>query len=103
MFWELSGDKNGPRDGIEGGEGKTPVPGPSLVTVVKNAMGGLEQSRNNLKYPKSQFDNLRAGMPWDYLRFCKNMCTCDFELSSGSKKKNADQLVVKVKVKADCA
>ena len=62
MFWELSGDKNGPRQGMEGGEGKTPVPGNSLVRIVKDAMGGLEQSPNWLGYERSKFDNMKNGM-----------------------------------------
>ncbi|KLO14596.1 glycoside hydrolase [Schizopora paradoxa] len=62
MFWELSGDKGSDRDGMEGGEGKTPQPGQSLVKVVKEAMGSLDQSPNWLNYEGSQFDNMRKGM-----------------------------------------
>ncbi|TEB38309.1 glycoside hydrolase [Coprinellus micaceus] len=62
MFWELSGDKNGPRKDMEGGPGKEPQPGRSLVEIVKDAMGGLEKSQNWLEYNESKFDNLRAGM-----------------------------------------
>ena len=63
MFWELSGDKGSPREGIEGGPGKEPQPGRSLVTIVKHAMGGLEHSHNWLAYDESKFDNMRDGMP----------------------------------------
>jgi len=63
MFWELSGDKGSSREGIEGGPGKDPQPGRSLVSIVKHAMGGLEQSHNWLEYNESRFDNMRNGMP----------------------------------------
>ncbi|KAJ3514149.1 hypothetical protein NMY22_g14836 [Coprinellus aureogranulatus] len=63
MFWELSGDKNGPRKDMEGGPGKEYQPGHSLVKIVKHAMGGLEKSHNWLEYSESKFDNLRQGMP----------------------------------------
>ncbi|KAL5485080.1 CHT4_1 [Sanghuangporus weigelae] len=63
MFWELSGDKNGEREGMEGGLGKDPQPGRSLVKVVKEAMGELDSSTNWLNYEYSQFDNMRNGMP----------------------------------------
>ncbi|KAF5348743.1 hypothetical protein D9758_006834 [Tetrapyrgos nigripes] len=70
MFWELSGDKGegkqGERDGMEGGHGKEPQPGRSLVQVVKEAMGGLDMDDRNwnwLTYEGSKFDNLRKGMP----------------------------------------
>ncbi|KAJ3973469.1 glycoside hydrolase family 18 protein [Lentinula raphanica] len=64
MFWELSGDKGGvEREGMEGGYGKVPQPGKSLVSVVKEAMGGLEMSQQNwLRYEQSRFENLRNGM-----------------------------------------
>lgn len=62
MFWELSGDKGTPREGMEGGEGKTEVPGQSLIKVVKDAMGPLDQSPNYLHYEGSQFENMRKGM-----------------------------------------
>ncbi len=62
MFWELSGDKGSPRSGMEGGPGKDPQEGKSLVTVVKEAMGGLDRSPNWLGYEGSQFDNMRKGM-----------------------------------------
>ncbi|KAG1716402.1 hypothetical protein ID866_754 [Astraeus odoratus] len=61
MFWELSGDKGQPREGMEGGHGKDPVPGASLVRIVKDAMGPLDQSPNWLRYEWSQFDNMRNG------------------------------------------
>lgn len=48
---------------MEGGEGKTPVPGDSLVRVVKDAMGGLDHSPNWLGYERSKFENMRNGMP----------------------------------------
>ena len=63
MFWELSGDKGAPRDGMESGPGKDPQPGRSLVAVVKDAMGELDRSPNWLRYEGSQYDNMRAGMP----------------------------------------
>lgn len=62
MFWELSSDKGSSREGIEGGLGKDPQPGRSLVTIVKDAMGGLEKSQNWLEYSESKFDNLKNGM-----------------------------------------
>ncbi|KAH7904509.1 glycoside hydrolase [Hygrophoropsis aurantiaca] len=61
MFWELSGDKGSPRQGMEGGLGKDAAPGRSLVRVVKDAMGGLNQSPNWLRYEGSKFDNMRNG------------------------------------------
>ena len=62
MFWDLSGDKGSSRNGMEGGPGKDPQPGKSLVAVVKEAMGGLDRSPNWLHYEGSQFDNMRKGM-----------------------------------------
>lgn len=62
MFWELSGDKGSAREGMENGEGKVGQPGNSLVRVVKEAMGSLDQSPNWLKYDGSKFDNMRKGM-----------------------------------------
>lgn len=62
MFWELSGDKGSEREGMEGGPGKEPQPGRSLVAVVKEAMGPLDQSPNWLSYEGSKFDNMRKGM-----------------------------------------
>ncbi|KAL0057133.1 Chitinase 4 [Marasmius tenuissimus] len=64
MFWELSGDKGCHREGIETGHGKDPQPGQSLVSIVKEAMGGLNMEEENwLSYEGSKFDNMRAGMP----------------------------------------
>jgi chitinase len=63
MFWELSGDKESDRDGMEGGVGKDPQPGNSLVKIVKEAMGGLKEGQNWLGYEQSQFDNMKQGMP----------------------------------------
>ena len=63
MFWELSGDKGSRREGMEGGIGKDPQPGHSIVKIVKEAMGGLKHEDNWLHYEKSQFDNMRMGMP----------------------------------------
>ena len=62
MFWELSGDKGSSREGMEGGPGKEAQPGQSLVTIVKDAMGGLERSSNWLSYNESKFDNMKKGM-----------------------------------------
>lgn len=63
MFWELSGDKGSERDGMEKGSGKEAQPGPSLVNVVKEAMGrSLDSSHNCLTYKGSKFDNLKNGM-----------------------------------------
>lgn len=62
MFWELSGDKGTERQEMEKGPGKDPQPGRSLLTVVKEAMGPLDQTPNWLQYEGSQFDNMRAGM-----------------------------------------
>lgn len=62
MFWELSGDKGSSREGTESGAGKDPQPGKSLVTIVKDAMGGLEKSNNWLSYTESKFDNMKKGM-----------------------------------------
>ena len=62
MFWELSGDKNGEREGMEKGPGKDPQPGRSLVKVVKEAMGDLDTTPNWLNYTSSRFENMRNGM-----------------------------------------
>ncbi|KAF8161086.1 glycoside hydrolase family 18 protein [Crassisporium funariophilum] len=62
MFWELSGDKGSSREGMEGGPGKDVQPGKSLVTIVKDSMGGLERSNNWLSYTESKFDNMKKGM-----------------------------------------
>ncbi|KAI1794157.1 glycoside hydrolase [Ganoderma leucocontextum] len=63
MFWELSGDKGAPRDGMESGPGKDAQPGQSLIAIVKDGMGELDPSPNWLQYEGSQYDNMRAGMP----------------------------------------
>ncbi|KAI5889332.1 glycoside hydrolase family 18 protein [Schizophyllum commune H4-8] len=65
MFWELSGDKAGPRkDLTDSGFGKDYQDGRSLVKVVKDAMGGrLDSTPNWLEYGTSKFQNLREGMP----------------------------------------
>lgn len=62
MFWELSGDKGSERKEMEGGPGKDPQPGRSLVAAVKEAMGPLDQTPNWLQYEGSQFENMKAGM-----------------------------------------
>ena len=62
MFWELSSDKGTPRQEMEGGHGKDPQPGRSLVSVVRERLGKLDDSPNNLDYSRSCFDNLRNGM-----------------------------------------
>ncbi|TFK75441.1 glycoside hydrolase [Pluteus cervinus] len=62
MFWELSGDKGNTREGMEGGPGKDAQPGQSLIRVVRDAMGPLDQSPNWLQYEKSKFDNMKKGM-----------------------------------------
>lgn len=63
MFWELSGDKAGEREGMEDGEFKKYVDGESLVKVTSKAFGKLDESRNWLEYGESRFDNMRKGMP----------------------------------------
>ncbi|KAF8210281.1 glycoside hydrolase [Mycena galopus ATCC 62051] len=63
MFWELSGDKESPREGMEGGHGKDPQPGRSLVKVVQETMGEPDRSPNWLRYEGSRFENMRKGMP----------------------------------------
>lgn len=63
MYWELSGDKQTRgREGMEGGEGKTEVPGQSLVSVVTQTFRQLDQSPNWLQYEGAKWDNLRSGM-----------------------------------------
>jgi chitinase len=64
MYWELSGDKGNEqgRQDMEKGLGKDYVDGPSIVRIVKDAMGGLDTSQNWLQYEGSQFPNMRAGM-----------------------------------------
>jgi len=62
MVWELSSDKGTAREGMEGGHGKDPQPGRSLVSVIREGLGKLDDSPNNLDYSGSCFDNLRNGM-----------------------------------------
>ena len=59
MFWELSGDKGTERKDMEGGPGKDPQPGKSLVKVVKEAMGELDRSHNWLSYG-GKFKNMKG-------------------------------------------
>jgi chitinase len=57
MWWESSGDK--------GGQGAARAHG-SLIGTFVDTVGGvaaLDQSPNNLDFPESKFDNIRAGMP----------------------------------------
>lgn len=55
MWWETSGDK--------GGKAANPAEGSLIGTFVEGVggVGALDQSENNLHYPESQYDNLRAG------------------------------------------
>lgn len=62
MYWELSGDKGGERKGMEGGEGKKEVPGQSIVHVVREAFGRMDDTPNWLGYEGSQFENMKKGM-----------------------------------------
>lgn len=48
FYWEASGDKSGSN---------------SIVRTVGRNLGGLEQSKNLLTYPKSIYDNIRKNMP----------------------------------------
>ncbi|RYO79945.1 hypothetical protein DL766_009076 [Monosporascus sp. MC13-8B] len=48
FFWEASGDRTDDR---------------SLIKTMATGLGSLETSENNLKYPTSQYDNIRNGMP----------------------------------------
>ena len=62
MFWELSGDKGTPRHDMERGPGKDEQPGPNLIHIVKEELGALDYTPNNLIYPGSCFENLRKGL-----------------------------------------
>ncbi|CAE7085279.1 unnamed protein product [Rhizoctonia solani] len=53
MFWELSADKRGAE---------------SLVWTAAKAMGKLSDTENHLKYPGSQFTNVKAGMRTTHTR-----------------------------------
>ncbi|KAH8674831.1 putative chitinase 1 [Tricladium varicosporioides] len=48
MYWESSGDKNETQ---------------SLISIVAESLGALDQSENQLNYPASQYANMVAGMP----------------------------------------
>ncbi|RYP54961.1 hypothetical protein DL768_000277 [Monosporascus sp. mg162] len=48
FFWEASGDRTDDR---------------SLIKTMAIGLGSMETSENNLKYPTSQYDNIRNGMP----------------------------------------
>jgi chitinase len=48
MYWESSGDKNGSE---------------SLIQTVAGSFENLDESENQLEYPASQYDNIKAGMP----------------------------------------
>ncbi|KAK1758991.1 glycoside hydrolase [Echria macrotheca] len=48
MFWEASGDRK------DGG---------SLIAASFSGLGGLDWSPNQLSFPDSKYDNMRAGMP----------------------------------------
>ena len=50
MWWEANGDK--PVNGLG-----------SLIKLVTEGLGQLENSTNVLNYPYSQYENLKAGMP----------------------------------------
>ncbi|KAF7321311.1 Glyco-18 domain-containing protein [Mycena kentingensis (nom. inval.)] len=62
MVWELSGDKGGTREGMEGGPGKEPQPGKSIVKILHQEMGHPDREHNWLRYDESVFDNMRQGM-----------------------------------------
>ncbi len=49
FFWEASGDR---------GDGDR-----SLIATMADRLGSLDASENNLRYPTSQYDNIRNGMP----------------------------------------
>ena len=48
VYWEASGDKTGAA---------------SLVGTVAGQVGRLDRSLNNLKYPISKYENIKAGLP----------------------------------------
>ncbi|RFU30217.1 hypothetical protein B7463_g6138, partial [Scytalidium lignicola] len=48
MFWESSADKTGSG---------------SLIGTAAGNLGSLDQTQNQLNYPASQYDNMKAGMP----------------------------------------
>ncbi|KAI1847341.1 hypothetical protein JX266_006566 [Neoarthrinium moseri] len=48
FFWEASGDRAGEE---------------SLINSVSKSLRWLDQTPNNLRYPTSQYDNIRQGMP----------------------------------------
>jgi chitinase len=50
MYWEMSQDKTG----------KESLVGTMVETLGR---GNLQQRENLLSYPKSQYDNIKAGMP----------------------------------------
>lgn len=52
MFWEATGDKAGDE---------------SLVRSMAKGMGKLEKSQNLLRYPTSQYDNIRNGMKKNFI------------------------------------
>jgi hypothetical protein len=65
-FAELTfsgGDKGSDREGMEGGHGKDPQPGRSLVKVIQEVMGESDKGSNWLHYERSRFENMRKGMP----------------------------------------
>jgi chitinase len=48
FFWEASGDRGGDR---------------SLVKTMSSTLDWLDETPNNLRYPTSQYTNIRFGMP----------------------------------------
>lgn len=48
FFWEASGDKAGAK---------------SLINTMSKNLGWLDETRNNLHYPTSQYGNIRRGVP----------------------------------------
>ena len=47
MFWEASGDRNDTK---------------SLIEASFTALGGLQTTENNLRYPDSKYANIASGM-----------------------------------------